>query len=1109
MKKRGEQLSEKPFLGIVQISLCRESFARKWEHMEDFLRYCESIVKDIAEKVGSDSDRCLYRSSNTGDFCLVVRTGSVEEIYEIALYLNRFNDNSDDRDDNQIRFSTYTSVGIECITAKDGSYCTLSKRFVDSHSEVRFALRFSAGPSLAKEFNNLKQIKVNKEECTVNKGVFGRYDYLLHIGMKEFAEIYPLLCEKKLGKVEAGGVKGNSGGGTEGNCGQVLTDLQKILMQPSVRIINERILVDLSSISAGNRTEPDFARNIADVQQEINDKNQSLFREIKALKSYDHVFFEEHRAFLDLFRETKELYKAFSAIGVEEDAYMNWLIFYQDMKVLCSNLNKWIDTVEREIKDENENKEWRISILRSWRNNIQAINEYTRLVQNVNYQNYQSPSYEIQTQSDAEKLLVAYRELMEVYFESCYKLMKNEMKEKAEKKEQEGKKSISEENLEHMHPIIYPELSKSKVVVMASFLPMKENRGSERILVCTVPSFEYFGRLYDLLPWIMHESSHHIRILERGERNGFVLEYSMRTCFRNAIADILMGLSDDRLYEGVGTIEDLLVESMLDALKEFYPPNELKTYNFEELVRKLVELLKELFMTDRFTTLRERIIDKDSIQKTAATALLNEYRQRCMVGDKINSFEKLYQIPYDKHVLENLMEELLEIYWYELPEELKDEFWEKRIRIEDLQLLVQLAENKLTDLWITMKGNGYDYAVKNYIYSVRTLSRIYHTFRGFGKGKEFGKRKKFLETVYKYSVKNLQNFRSYDKDRILEDPTVNQAFRRMGLKNLDEREFVNQMEEKFSHIDGRMILAYHELGIRTYREANADLLMALSLNMTAFGYCRQVFQTISEAKLQSDYYDYGNINYERLRTIAAVLLWKEKSGNEKTSRGKKVSVWGKSIADEGKIYCCNILKYIREKMFRGQEAEGKEEDIKSLLGAVNDGIEEYLNCPDEDNYKRKLLLYGLIRQDKSVLDPQLLEIWEKYQKIVSICRKYRHLFWRLECFLVGLSYVLDGQMIVADGELYRYMKKICLREEERGAKGNGCSWEKDLPDYLADTKRSVGDYYNNPETVYTEKTEQKLDNTIDFIQNYYYHNRFRLWGKRYEESGDTLCGEPV
>ena len=53
------------------------------------------------------------------------------------------------------------------------------------------------------------------------------------------------------------------------------------------------------------------------------------------------------------------------------------------------------------------------------------------------------------------------------------------------------------------------------------------------------------------------------------------------------------------------------------------------------------------------------------------------------------------------------------------------------------------------------------------------------------------------------------------------------------------------------------------------------------------------------------------------------------------------------------------------------------------------------------------------------------------------------------------------------------------------------------------------DYYNNPETVYTEKTEQKLDNTIDFIQNYYYHNRFRLWGKRYEESGDTLCGEPV
>ena len=38
----------------------------------------------------------------------------------------------------------------------------------------------------------------------------------------------------------------------------------------------------------------------------------------------------------------------------------------------------------------------------------------------------------------------------------------------------------------------------------------------------------------------------------------------------------------------------------------------------------------------------------------------------------------------------------------------------------------------------------------------------------------------------------------------------------------------------------------------------------------------------------------------------------------------------------------------------------------------------------------------------------------------------------------------------------------------------------------------VGKFFNDPMLVYDKKSYQKLENTIDFIQNYYYYNRFKM-----------------
>lgn len=86
-------------------------------------------------------------------------------------------------------------------------------------------------------------------------------------------------------------------------------------------------------------------------------------------------------------------------------------------------------------------------------------------------------------------------------------------------------------------------------------------------------------------------------------------------------------------------------------------------------------------------------------------------------------------------------------------------------------------------------------------------------------------------------------------------------------------------------------------------------------------------------------------------------------------------------------------------------------------------------------------------------------------------------------------------------DIYGYMKKVCEKacgetDFGKGYFGKGCYWENGLPQYLLDLKEGIGRFYNEPELRYTEGVEQKLENTIDFIQNYYYHNRFRLRGRK-------------
>lgn len=603
-----ERLTDTPFLGIIQISLCKENFLESslQQDIDGFLTMCEEEIINIVKSHSNEElIYQLYRSSTTGDFCLVIRSDAVEEIYNIALTLS----DSQNKSENRIKMLTYTNVGIECRILENGCYGTLSKEFVEQHSDIMFSLRFSADVQLAKVLEKYQQHRKQVHFQKI-KGLFGRYDYLLHIDLKEFSEIYPVLCEKKLGRQNS-----NGSSYVEGNI-----ELSNILNYPYIRNINERILV---SLKMSEEVENEGADNEAYYNEIIN-KNKELYNKILDLKKWSKYYQCEYRTFQDLYRGMMEIYKTFSPIGMEKEAYINWLMFYSDMAILCTNINQKMKIYESLSEGEEEKKRiYRIRLLKDWRMNIKAINKYTRLVQNINYQTYQSPVYEIQTQIDTAKTMVAYREAMDNYIGNYVEYNSDGIDDQAK-----------------IVPIAYPDLSKDKVEVEAPFLG--SGNVKERHILCTVPSFEYFGRLYDLLPWLLHEASHHIRILGRKERNEFVAEYILEAVLNNILDFVLPEFSNNILYMYQGLNEQMLTDSIIEVAKEkIISVEKFDEYGFEEVVSEIRNFLNRLFQPSNLYRNKKNRAEQQEIIKQIFKFLCDEYRkEELLTEEKINLIVK-------------------------------------------------------------------------------------------------------------------------------------------------------------------------------------------------------------------------------------------------------------------------------------------------------------------------------------------------------------------------------------------------------------------------------------------------------------------------------------
>ena len=1082
IQSEGSTLSETPFLGIIQINLCRENYivdnpeTIKSIDIDAFLEEREKRILEIADNCKPVDDeikmrRVLFRSSTTGDFCLVIRTNVIKLIYDIAIKLNGTQNDSDEK----LSMLTFTNVGIECKYLEGTGYVTLDADVVRKNSE-RIALRFSADESIRDELKKY----INNNNATV-EGLFGRYEYLLTIGMKEFAFLYPFLCEKKLGRK---------------NENRVNKGLETILGNTFVRNINERILIELDSGLKTDGTlitdEEKERQKREEEKDEVFKLNNKLFEHIKKVDKYKNLFQEEHFAFQDLIRGMIEIYKSFSPSGMDKESYINWRVFHRDMDVLCNciqemveNYENWKDTGTRK---ESDKKWYRKTILGDWRENLNAINRYTTLVQNVNYQTYQSPNYEIQTQIDAEKEMVAYREAMELYITDAKETLREEGKEEAEAK---------------VYPLIYPDLSKEKVTVTAPFMVKRPDAAmTAREIICTVPSFEYFARLYDLLPWIIHETSHHLRVINRKDRNHFVMRYILSYVFKMTMSKFLRRLSDYDLYRAhYGRSEKYLVACMTEVAEEkICKPEDLENYNFEMLMLEIEKWLNDMFPLGvgyDATATRE---EEECLREHVFKFWLDAYRQEeLLTQENLHLILRVWDNKISVAEKEDLAVNLLEKYFENLQGKLQESDQDYKICLEDMYKEEEM-EKKLAKLTVVKKEDRA--AVRAYYEQIITLYRMMKISLDSKKEKD--------EKVDTYLKEVFERFKKNYKKKVLGnneivDATSMHMMRNLGLLQADSKIFMKEMVKIFRNVENFCIKDHIEIKERIYLEAYADFLMATSLQLNAFGYCRQVLQTISDAKLAEREYEYEDINYERWRTVAAVLLAKseeyqklEEENQQEESVEKLLEIDGEQLIKDAQEYCEYVIIHISKKLSEsdklklgGEEHEineAKRQSLRELLKKINMQMKLYLTeC--EDQIDKVLLLDILLHGDEGVTNKDVREEWDQYKEVAGLCEDVKYNFWRLACFCKGIvNIVRDGKIIVSE-KLFSHMLRI--RQSVYNEEKASCKWERENR-FLTAPKHDVGEFYNNPSQVCEKTPDKKLENTIDFIQNYYYFNRFRV-----------------
>ena len=1066
-------LSVTPFLGIIQIDYVY--YYQETPDAEETLLFCEQKIEECLSDNGfSQNERFrykIYRSSTSGDFCLVVKSAMIRDIFKIAVLINSIVIKNEDKN---YRFNTYTNIGIECIARNGKVFLEFQEETIRENEECRFALRFTTSNEFAEKIYTKLE---NKGAIESLRGLFGRYDYLLRLSMKEFADIYTILCESKI--IGYRDWKCDF----EYNEDTTLTELLSWgIRSRRMKIINERALVSLEDetfdlkkiFNHGIQVYEKADQKEINIEAQAGSARQIFGKYLERFHELKKIFYEESRAFTDINRAFGEMISTYVPQGIDNDSYVNWQILTIDLRVIFKCAFAW-ESSYKELKDDVSRKHKRAHFLQDMRLVIDAVNQYYKFLQNVNMHTWQSPLYEIQTQLDAEKMMIAYREFLYDYFKNYERCFEQE--------------DIDKRPM--FYPIVYPDLSIEQACAMVVF--QEERNVGYRILICRVPSFEYYGRMFNMIPWILHEASHSIRMIPRDERNRYLFKSVMKSVFLQAMYKLLNQSSNDVGYFKLGKLEEDIVARIVDALgdvfnkfaREMDASQNIFLLEFNRFETEIISFLFQIFDRDiHYMEGRRHVENIKAIQKKIFSFLgeLNLLDAEIFIGnEKKKAIEAVSECSESMEILHKLLELIYNKY-YENMIGSRPQEQEWKLLLRDVNGLEDSLKEKVEDLELKSDPK------RDYLFRMRELNRLYWAWRREGYDSKAGKIgsaiwRGCISDIRKEIANGFNDCEGFvELHRILnvifgyeEEVDTNQAIR---------------INRDFNILFQEEVIGLVEREITIYRETCADLYMAAALGLTAFGYCRQIFQTISDTGHEDETEETNSTNISRFRVTVAILLGEE-CNVDLDMHYVKISM--SRLWENGKAYCKKALECAKNGILNNLVNDNGiiKKDIEFIYQCLDRNVDEvFEECENNEFYEEKFegsvfgiylapeIIDSLVDDEGEKERRRLKESFRRAEKELST---QLHIIYRIKYFIDTLNLISsEGNIVISKGE-YEYFNAVYKRQKDACQKireGRTC--------------KVVSAFYNDPDSAVNKSHESMLEDTLDFIQTYYYKNRFKV-----------------
>lgn len=567
---------KKPFLSLLFVTMRFE--AVKWvlddelrkdkdDAVEKLLHACDDELHRETEKALRKSDALfrVFKSVNTGDFCVVLRSGSLDDTYLVSRAITCLGKHPR-HVLGSLRYGLHIYCGVE--------YGPESLR--PSTGETKISLQMEISPQA---LDPVVQTLQKPLGYTVHYSPQNAC-LSMPVSMTTFCELYPLLRAAKLGEKEPTAAASADSPLPEG----LAPKLAKWLKDGQVTRLDAHVHFTQKSPEDEIQLHRELPDREIDIISSHVEKIRGLYAQLR-----DPTFLPNHFRvpYRNLLRQLDDLRKTFLYLWFQAESRVNGNMYYMQISLAIYAILKHLVFLHDHSQKNTDTRDFEIleGLVGYIASFVNAANSFHKLTQSVNFDSIESPNYEMQTRVDSEKYLFAYTEFLRSVLAAFYS----------------NGKSLEGPGPKRTFPLFYVDFNRQKTTATTIFdgLINWDSKGFRpdghvRIVTFGLQSVEALAHSYDTLPALMHEVSHHMRFLPKRDRNMLLAQLILQKLSRQLLKHWLNVTTD-----GGVTISDLgrlkvVLESVF--IKHMMNPEILPASLYEQSLEVFEQQLKKYIL---------------------------------------------------------------------------------------------------------------------------------------------------------------------------------------------------------------------------------------------------------------------------------------------------------------------------------------------------------------------------------------------------------------------------------------------------------------------------------------------------------------------------------